>query len=160
MCAGISFPMDKINPVELDQFFTRQEFEKQRRGDLVETFFWQAKPFLPVEENGLVHLYHWGNREMSVVLPKTGWAKIESLRDGLWDKFNPRKVLVPSVYGYEKKKWFKTPGGVAAVKVRYGDIVRVYLLTQKATLDFIDYTGHGRMPVGKFILMSEQATNY
>lgn len=155
MCAGISFPIDKINPVELDQFFTRQEFEKQRRGDMVETFFWQAKPFLPVEENGLVHLYHWGNREISAALPKTGWAKIESLRDGLWDKFNPRKVLVPSAWGCEKKKWFKTPAGVAAVKVRYGEIVRVYLLTQKATLDFIDYTGHDRMPVGKLILMSE-----
>ncbi|MBI5077375.1 hypothetical protein HZB94_03260 [Candidatus Falkowbacteria bacterium] len=152
MCAGISFFIDKIEPNELNQFFTRGEFEKQRRGDLVETFFWQDKPFLPVEEENGVHLYHWGNREKLLRMPKTGWAKFESVQDGAWDWLAPKMVKVASAFGYEKRKWFKTPQGLRAIKVRYHNIVRVYMLTRKASSEFVHYIGHDRMPMGEIIL--------
>ena len=154
MCAGISFPLDAIDPRELDQFFLPEEFAKQRKGDSVQTFFWQAKPFLPAEdESGVIHLYHWGNRERTLHLPKTGWAKLESVQDGLWDYLSPKKVWIPSLMGYEKKKWFKTPEGVMGIRVRYHNIVRVYLLTIKATQAFARYTGHDRQPVGKVVYL-------
>lgn len=147
MCAGISFSIDKINPKELDRFFTPLEFAKQRKGDLVMTFFWQVQPFLPVEEEGGVHLYKWGNRDKNIKLPKTGWAKIESVQDGRWDWLSPKIVTVPSYMGYEKKKWFKTPKGIKALKVCFHNLTRVYLLTTKPTLDYVKLTGHDRMPV-------------
>lgn len=151
MCAGISFSIDIIEPSELDQFFTPDEFRKQRKGDLIETFFWQNKPFLPVEENNSVHLYHWGNREEFLKMPKTGWAKIESIQDGRWDYLSPKAVCIPSIMGCEKKHWFKTPKGIKGVKVRYHNVTRVYLLTTKASQDFAEYTCHDRMPVGRII---------
>jgi hypothetical protein len=149
MCAGISFKIDKINPDELDQFFLPAEFDKQRKGDLVETFYWQNKPFLPVEEIDGVRLYAWGNKDKNLRIPKTGWARIESVRDSLWDWLSPQKVIIPCEMGYEKRKWFKTPEGLAGVRVRYSNITRVYLLTTKADQQFMRYTGHDRMPVGK-----------
>ena len=153
MCAGISFYIDKINPVELEQFFTSKEFEKQRKGRLVQSFFWQDKPFLPVEEDDGVKLYHWGNRDSLLKLPKTGWAKQESLQDGRWDWLAPKVVTVPSVMGYEKKKWFKTPEGLKAIKVRHHNITRVYMMTTKASSVFMEYTGHDRMPIGIVIYL-------
>ncbi len=146
MCAGISFHIDNIDSPELDRFFTPEEYQKQRKGDLIETFYWQKKPFLPVEEEGEVHLYEWGNRESGIKLPKTGWAKIESVQDGLWDWLSPKRVVITSDYGYEKRKWFKTPRGLTGIKVRLNDSIRVYLLTAKADLDFKNRIGHDRMP--------------
>ncbi|MFH0779608.1 MAG: hypothetical protein V1928_01990 [Parcubacteria group bacterium] len=151
MCVGISFIIDNINARELDKFFLPEEFAKQRKGDMVEVFFWQSKPFLPIEEEGLVNLYPWGNRERGIRMPRTGWAKIESLRDGLWDYLSPKMVRVPSAYGYEKRKWFKTPDGIKAVRVRLHNVTRVYIVTTKADREFYDYTGHDRMPVGNIV---------
>lgn len=153
MCAGISFYIDKINPVELDQFFTGKEFQKQLKGRLVQSFFWQDKPFLPIQEDDGVKLYHWGNRDRMLKMPKTGWAKQESLQDGRWDWLAPKVVTIPSVMGYEKKKWFKTPEGIKAIKVRYHNIMRVYMITTKASSVFMEYTGHDRMPIGKLIYL-------
>jgi len=151
MCAGLSFHIDNINPKELLRFFTPEEFDKQRKGDTVQTFFWQHRPFLPIEEEGEVHLYDWGNRDKAIKLPKTGWAKIESVRDGRWDWLSPKIVKVPSTAGYEKRKWFKTPEGVQAVKVRYHNLTRVYLLTTKADQEFMKKINHDRQPVGKIV---------
>jgi len=146
MCAGISFHIDNIDPHELDHFFTPEEYQKQRKGDLIETFYWQKKPFLPVEEDGVVHLYEWGNRDVGVKMPKTGWAKIESIQDGLWDWLSPKKVIIPISFGHEKRKWFKTPRGLTGIKVRFHNLTRVYLITAKADLTFISKIGHDRMP--------------
>lgn len=149
MCAGLSFHIDNLNRKELSRFFTPDEFGKQRKGDSVQVFFWQHRPFLPVEEEGTLHLYDWGNREPNLKLPKTGWAKIESVRDGKWDWLSPKTVNIPSIMGYEKKKWFKTPEGLKGIKVRYHNIIRVYLVTTKADQKFLKFIGHDRQPVGK-----------
>jgi len=148
MCAGITFFLDKIDEQELSRFLTPEEFAKQKRGKLLETFYWQKRPFLPVMEDGEVHLLDWGNREATLKMPKTGWAKLESVRDGLWDYLHPKQVIIPSLQGYEKRKWFKTPQGIKGIRVRYHNVMRVYLLTTKADQAFREYTKHDRMPVG------------
>ena len=117
----------------------------------LENFFWDARPFLPVEDEGEIHLYDWGNRERGERMPRTGWAKLESLRDGQWDWLSPKVVNIPAFTGYEKKKWFRIVGGIKAVKVRYHNIIRVYMITVKANQDFLRLTGHDRMPYAKII---------
>ena len=154
MCAGISFPIDTIDAFELDQFFSAEEYKKQRKGDSIQTFFWQSKPFLPAEdESGNIHLYHWGNRDNLLKMPKTGWARLESIQDGRWDYLAPKAVWVPSLMGYEKRKWFKTPAGLKGVRVRHHNITRIYMLTTKADQQFKEYTGHDRTPVGKIVYL-------
>jgi len=147
MCAGIQFLIDKINPDELDRYFLPSELEKQRIGDSVQVFFWQNRPFLPVEEDDGVHLYEWGNREQGLKMPKTGWAKIESVQDGRWNWLSPKVVRVVADKGYEKKKWFKTYDGLKGLKVKLNGVYRIYMLTQKADNKFIEFTGHDRMPI-------------
>ncbi|MGA1862182.1 hypothetical protein OWM07_04815 [Deferribacter thermophilus] len=59
----------------------------------------------------------WGIRnekekeELKVNLPITGWSKIESIKKGYWDKYNPEKVYIPAVKYMEKDQsrkshWF------------------------------------------------------
>jgi hypothetical protein len=80
-------------------------------------------------------------------LPKTGWAKLESVQKGTWKWLQPESVTIPSVQGFEKKKWFKTPGGIQGIKVKYKDQTRVYMLTAPATKNYLRLTGHERMPL-------------
>lgn len=151
MCAGISFLIDVVRGRDLDRFLTDDELDKKRKGDLVESFYWDAKPYLPVYEDDEVNLYPWGDREGRSGLPKTGWAKIESVRDGIWNAYSPKKVLIPSYAGYEKRHWFKTPQGIQGIKVRIHNITRVYILTAKADRQFLRIIGHDRMPMGEII---------
>jgi hypothetical protein len=155
MCGGISFNINKIDSWELDRFLTPHEFEILRKGDSVQSFFWQRRPFLPVLEGGGVHLYDWGNRDPELKLPKTGLAKVEALRDSQWDWLAPQVVKIPAIMGYQNRRWFKTPCGLKAIKVRYHNIVRVYLLTTKADREFLAYTGHDRMPIGEIIPLTK-----
>lgn len=147
MCAGIQFSIDKIKPTELDRYFLPGELEKQRVSDFVQVFFWQDRPFLPIEEDGQVHLYDWGNREAGLKMPKTGWARVETVQDGRWDYLSPQIVKIVCDKGYEKKKWFKTPTGLKAIKVKLYNVTRVYLLTTKADQEYLKITGHDRMPI-------------
>ncbi|OGF30903.1 hypothetical protein A2223_03570 [Candidatus Falkowbacteria bacterium RIFOXYA2_FULL_35_8] len=147
MCAGMSFSIESIDKSELKRFFTPVELDKHLKGSLVEVFYWDRKPFVPVKEDAVVKLYDWGSRERELKLPKTGWARIESVRDGKWDWLAPKKVIIPCEMGYEKNKWFKTPKGIWGLRVRFHNISRVYVLTEKADQKFINFTGHDRMPI-------------
>ena len=84
-------------------------------------------------------------------LPKTGWARLESIQDGRWDWLKPQKIWIPSLMGVDKKKWFNTPQGLTGIKVRYHNLTRVYIVTTKADRSYMDLIGHDRMPVGKII---------
>jgi len=151
MCAGISFPISQIDDLELHRFLTSKQVAGRSDDGYLETFFWDARPFLPVLEEGKVHLYDWGNREKTLKMPRTGWAKIESLRDGQWDWLSPKAVTIPAFRGCEKKKWFRILGGIKAVKVRYHNIVRVYMITAKSDQNFLNLTGHDRMPYARIV---------
>ena len=151
MCAGISFPLSLVDDNELHRFLTTKEIAGRADDGYLEIFFWDARPFLPVLEEGKVHLYDWGNREKDLKLPKTGWAMQESLRDGRWDWLSPKLVLIPAFMGSEKKKWFLTPEGIKAIKVRYHNITRVYMITSKASQEYLRFTGHDRMPMAKIV---------
>jgi len=158
MCAGIAFYENIILSEEIPNFFNNNELSKSRKGRLLESFYWQRRPFLPVFENDSIHLYEWGNRDGLLKMPKTGWARIESLRDGFWDYLSPKTVEVPCLYGYEKKKWFRSPYGLKAVKVHFHNIYRVYLITDKADQLFQKIIGHDRMPIGKIEYLSNNSS--
>ena len=58
---------------------------------------------------------YWGKRDESefekIDVPKIGWAKIESLAKGFWDKYNYKNVFIPAYKYMEKDKnghshWF------------------------------------------------------
>jgi hypothetical protein len=147
MCAGISFPLEKIKEEELKSFYTPKEWQEYKNSKIARTYFWQKRPFLPIEENGEVRLYDWGNRDSKNDFPKTGWAKIESLRKGSWDWLNPLIVKIPSTQGCEKQKWFATPGGMQGIKVHQGKQIRIYMLTCPADVKYLKLTGHERMPL-------------
>ena len=149
MCGGIAFKISKIPKSELDKFYSELEIVDLMRKGKVQSFFWSKRPVLPVEDkNKNIKLYDWGNRGEDLNLPKTGWAKQESIDQGLWDRYKPKPITIPAEKGYEKGVWFDLNSrGFAGVVVKDKKNERVYMLTKQASQDYINLTHHDREPI-------------
>jgi hypothetical protein len=146
MCGGIAFNFDLISEEEIRLFLSAQELRAFKKTGEVETFFWSERPILPAEFEGAVHLFDWGNREKTIDLPRTGWARIESLSAGKWNWLNPKEIIIPAARGYEKKVWFNIAKGIHGVLVERDGVERVYMITEPANAKYQNLTKHDRMP--------------
>jgi hypothetical protein len=96
----------------------------------------QAK--LPIlKRNGSIVLLPWGRRQTQAGnLPLGGWARLESIHAGKWDKYFPKSVKIPAQRFMEKdyqetSHWFEITRGqyIQGLLARYGDEYRVYVVT-------------------------------
>lgn len=150
MCGGIRFSLEGISWDELAKFLLPEELDAFRKEGRGTSQFWDRRPILPVrltkDPKSAIHIFDWGNREKEVDLPRTGWAKYESLKAGRWNHLSPTKVLIPALEGVEKGKWFEIEGNIAGILVERGEDRRVYMVTIPSDHDYKDFTGHDRMP--------------
>lgn len=147
MCGGIRFSYAATLDSALEQVYTAEQLAQFQRTGVVETFFWQAHPILPVLRSGTLELLDWGNRDDTIRLPKTGWVRTESLHEGKWDYLHPREVVIPALAGVEKKVWFPIEHGLRGIIVQRDATERVYMLTLPPTEQYRSLTGHDRMPI-------------
>jgi putative SOS response-associated peptidase YedK len=68
-----------------------------------------------INDESLCIQAYWGKREevefKNIEVPKTGWAKLESLEKKFWDKYNYTRILIPAYKYMEKDRkgqshWF------------------------------------------------------
>lgn len=148
MCGGIGFKLSKINKSQLKDFLSEEEINKAEKCGELRSFFWSKKPFLPVSSDNETRLLEWGNRDKTVELPLTGWAKEESINHGKWDHYGPQYVKIIAETGFEKGKWFQINGaGIMGIKIRSGDKERVYMVTKASSQKYQKMVGHDREPV-------------
>ena len=117
MCAGLVFK-DDINP---------------------EIFY---KVYFPVPFAKIPIITKDGIKE--TVLPIIRWAKIESIKKGWWNRFNPEKVYIPAVKYMEKDKqrkshWFDVDERkyIVGLKVKWDDIVACYIVIIPTPEEFL-----------------------
>ena len=131
MCAGLVFKDDK-NPELTYKVYFPIPYAKIpiiTKDRVKETVFWGRR----------------NEKEFSETkLPITGWAKIESIKKGWWNRFNPEKVYIPALKYMEKDKegkshWFEVDDGkyIVGLKVKWNDIVACYIVTIPTPKDFI-----------------------
>ncbi len=149
MCGGVGYKTRNIPEEELKKYYSPQLIERFKSSGRVESFFWHKDAVLPVRTKRGIQLKLWGNKDERLKLPKTGWAKEESLKGGRWDYLHPEPVDIPVDSGYEKKTWFDLPEGTKGIVVRHGEEERVYMVTKEASEEYRKETGHGREPLGK-----------
>ncbi len=147
MCGGIRFTYDAALEPQLIAIYPAERLAQFRTAGLIETTFWQPRPVLPLLLDGALALLDWGDREGKLSLPKTGWARQESLDAGKWDALRPQPVTIPARQGVEKGVWFGIDRGLAGVVVERRGERRVYMLTVPPTDDYRRLTGHDRMPL-------------
>ena len=106
MCGAVSIQYDSAMKESLSKFFTAEEIARFEQNGEIVFAYWDKRPVLPVRKGNEICFFDWGNRDDTVPLPKTGWARLESLLEKKWDRFKPKVVLIPAVRGCEKKVWF------------------------------------------------------
>lgn len=148
MCGGISYKLNKIPQKELEKYFTSTEIDKMKNMKKFQTFFWSKNPVLPIEKDGQIELKLWGNRDSKINLPKTGWAKLESIDKGKWGYLKPETIKILADSGYEKGVWFEIKaGGFKGLLVKKDDDERVYIITKPADVKYLRLTKHNRQPI-------------
>lgn len=107
-------------------------------GQEVRTYFPNPKACLPVRKrDGGMELLPWGRRkEQAGRLPLGGWARLESIYEGRWDKWFPIPVKLPIRQFMEKdfegnSHWFDLTRGkfIQGLVARCEHERRVYVVT-------------------------------
>ena len=149
MCGGVGYKIKRISKEELEKYYSPELIKRFETTGRVESFFWNKNSTLPVKSKDRVQLVLWGNKDEEVKLPKTGWAKEESLKIGKWNYLHPEVVDIPVNSGYEKKVWFDFAKGTKGIVVKRDGVERVYMVTKEASAEYKKTTGHDREPLGK-----------
>lgn len=107
-------------------------------GDHIRTHFGNARAKLPVKmRSGQHQLYCWGRRLNECGnLPLGGWARLEDISGGKWEKYFPRPVKIAiSAFmerDYENQpRWFPIANGqcLQGLLARYDKEQRIYIVT-------------------------------
>lgn len=143
MCCRIAFSSNEISEQDL------LSAGIVPNNGVCEVDYRNKKPILPVEINGKKRLIEWGNRDNKLSkLPRTAWAKKESIDAGKWAWLYPEKIKIIASRGFEKGIWFKIKEGIEGLLIiDENKEEHVYMITRKATHYFETMTHHDRMPV-------------
>ena len=107
-------------------------------GQDVRVYFPNPKAVLPVRmKNKKIELLPWGRRkEQAGILPLGGWARLDSIYAGRWDKWFPKPVKLPVKSFMEKdlegqSHWFDLTKGqsIQGLIARDKYEQRIYVVT-------------------------------
>ena len=149
MCGGVGYKPKNISDEELRKYYSPELIKRFKTTGRIESFFWHNNANLPIKRKNKIQLKLWGNKNDNLRLPKTGWARQESLQAGKWEYLHPELVDIPVDSGYEKKTWFDFSNGAKGLLVKKGEEERVYMITMEAGEEYKKETGHNREPLGK-----------
>ncbi len=146
MCGAVSIKYTPALDGELAKHFDEWEMAQfQKSGEIVFAY-WDKHPRLPVRKGKDICFIDWGNHDKDLPLPKTGWARLESLLAKKWAHLKPKVVLIPAARGCENKVWFDLKDDIKAVLVQKDGVERVYMITEAASPQYKELTQHERMP--------------
>ncbi len=104
----------------------------------VTSYFPNPKAALPVlRRDGAHELMTWGRRqEETGELPPGGWARLDSVKQGRWDRYDPKPVCLGVDEFMEKdhaghSHWYSLEPGqwLQGLVATHGDEQRVYVVT-------------------------------
>ena len=127
--------------------------ECKDRNRIVRVYFPNPKAALPVRlKSGAASWLTWGRREGETpAFPQGGWARLESIKDGKWEKYDPRPVVIVAQRFMEKDRqgishWFAIPAAqmIQGLVASIGAETRLYVVTTQAPRELPDW--HDRWP--------------
>ncbi len=151
MCAGLAVERRSIPDALVEKYRLGDRVVTRKEGIEPEMHFLYRAPkaLLPVWIGNELTVLEWGNRDNKLSrLPKTGWARVESVEQGKWQHLRPEKVDILAAYGLEKGVWFQVSEGMKGILVRDEQKQpHVYMLTKQASHYYEVMTRHDREPV-------------
>mgnify|MGYP000904851997 CR=1 FL=1 len=125
----------------------------EHKDDVLRQYFPNPKAVLPVrkKDDSLI-LMPWGRRQKQEgSLPLGGWARLDSIYTGVWDKYFPTPIKIPALSFMEKdfegnSHWYDLNKGqfIQGLLARHNNEQRVYVVTIEPELE--DANIHNRWP--------------
>ena len=119
---------------------------QDKAGKEWKVYFPNPKAALPViKKGGEIEWVTWGKRKEENVpyFPNGGWARLDSIKEGKWQRFHPTPVLLPVNSFMEKdhekvSHWFdmKPDEVIQGLLTVHDDIARVYVVTTDTPAEF------------------------
>ena len=116
--------------------------EYLHNGEKIRVYFPMPDAKLPVRtKQGATTLVTWGRKkEQAGYSPAGGWARLESIKNGVWEKYNPIPVKIPVLRFMEKDRqkvshWFDLPDHsfLQGLLINDQEQSRVYVVTTQPT---------------------------
>lgn len=115
----------------------------KHEGKILTVYFPSPKAVLPVAlKHGGHDLVTWGRRkEEAGKLPAGGWARLDSIKAGKWDRFIPKPVRLDVQEFMEKdmtkkSRWYPLTGNwIQGLMAWEGEERRVYVVTIEPELE-------------------------
>jgi len=109
-------------------------------------YFPSQKAALPVlKKDGEIEWVTWGKRkeENAPEFPNGGWARLDSIKQGKWQRYHPRPVLIP-IHSFMEKDadkishWFdmKPDEVLQGLLTIQDSVARVYVVTTDTPAEF------------------------
>ena len=109
-------------------------------------YFPSPKAALPVlKRDGAIEWVSWGKRKEETIsyFPNGGWARLDSIQDGKWQRYQPTPVLLPVNAFMEKDSekashWFemKPDEVIQGLLAVHNDVAKVYVVTTDTPPEF------------------------
>ena len=121
--------------------------------EVMRVFYINPKALLPVlMQDGSIRLMPWGRRRKQTgQLPATGWARLDAIYSGRWDKFFPKPVKIPVLSFMDRdiegqRRWYDLQKGqfIQGLIARDGHEKRVYIVIIEPEVE--DAELHHRWP--------------
>jgi hypothetical protein len=125
----------------------------EHKGEVLRQYFPNPKAVLPVlKSDGGIILMPWGRRQQQVGnLPLGGWARLDSIYGGRWDKYFPKPIKMPVLSFMEKdfegqSHWYDLNKGqfIQGLLARNNNEQRIYVVTIEPEIE--DAHIHNRWP--------------
>jgi hypothetical protein len=125
----------------------------EHKGEVLRQYFPNPKAVLPVlKSDGGIILMPWGRRQQQVGnLPLGGWARLDSIYGGRWDKYFPKPIKMPVLSFMEKdfegqSHWYDLNKGqfIQGLLARNNNEKRIYVVTIEPEIE--DAQIHNRWP--------------
>ena len=125
----------------------------QYQDDILRMYFPNPKAVLPVKnKDGSLILMPWGRRQQQAGnLPLGGWARLDSIYSGRWDKYFPKPLKIPVLSFMEKdlegqSHWYDLNKGqyLQGLLARDNNEQRIYIVTIEPKIE--DANIHNRWP--------------
>ncbi len=120
---------------------------------IVRVYFPSPKAALPVRlKSGAASWLAWGRRDgENPAFPQGGWARLESIQAGRWEKYEPRPVVIAARRFMEKDRegvshWYEIPETrmIQGLLASQGAESRLYVVTTQAPQELPGF--HERWP--------------
>lgn len=156
MCQALRFITRNLSESQLEPYYNTAQIRALKQRPYLDQYFWVPQTVLPLYTKTGILLRPWGNQSDYLPVPKTAWAKLESIRNGNWGHLEPKPVLIAAEAYLDGGFWWPLASGLTGLAIKIEGLELVYVVTKVASEKHKQISGLERQVIGEIIYGSQK----